>query len=106
MMKALLLIAATTLSLQAQAWETRNDTSYSGGDGGIVSGSTELSGTSRVYAREQVAANAEQFAVLSQVYSVQVQDAVKTARAALTQSLGAAKVATMSDIEVIQNLMK
>lgn len=50
---ALTLIALTTLS--TNAWETKNDTSYSGGycSGLCISGSTELSGTSAVQMKEE-----------------------------------------------------
>lgn len=95
---------AAFAAVQASAWETRNDTSYSGPNGGYISGSTSLSGTSRVAAKEQIRANAEQLAEFHRSYSVQVQEIVRDSRQVLVETLGSDLVAQMSDVEVIQTL--
>lgn len=81
-------------------------TSYSGPRGGSISGSTNFSGTSVVRAREQIVMNAEKIAVLNQVYSAEIREAIINARRALIEVHGAEAVAVLNDSEVIQLLNK
>lgn len=104
-MKTLLIAAAILTSFSTTAYETNNATSYSGGRGGVTSGSTAFSGTSAVRLREQVEIN--QGAVASFLQSedsmstaVEVKEIAEIAKKALHEEID-----QLSDRDAILNAL-
>jgi hypothetical protein len=104
-MKSFLLTLTILTSFSTMAYETQNSTSYSGPRGGSISGSTNLSGTSNVAMREQVAINQSAVASFLQSDSVdastaEIKEIAGLARAALHESIN-----NMNDREAIESAL-